>query len=210
MKTTQFSDRPVLVKSLILGGGLCLVIGLFFFLDIRPRFIRIEHQKKMIKSLTNEIEQYRRKIIGFKKPTKEEIEAWDSLTNRLKRRVPPTKDVLKAARLLADKAVEAHLMSVAIKMAVRNTSQGVVKIAGKEKSPPASDPTLKALKIHSFLMEVSYTSSLKDSLTFLDALTTDSEHFLQLENVKLEKDFPFIHTEALVRFYYGGDLDVKK
>ena len=102
-------------------------------------------------------------------------------------------------------------MEVNIKMPTQlQTPTGPLTIAGKEAIPSAEKQLIKELKLQSFMMEISYTSSLKKSLSFLDALITDPNTFLHVKKVIFKKDFPFIQTQASIRFYYGGDLHVEE
>ncbi len=211
MKFSWFHEQPPWLKALILGGGIGVAIGVFYLLDLHPKFQSIEKQKREITRLTAENDSYRKEILRFKKPTKAERTSWKTLSSKLIKRIPEAKDVLKAAKLLAEKAVEYHLMEVNIKMPTQlQTPTGPLTIAGKEAIPSAEKQLIKELKLQSFMMEISYTSSLKESLSFLDALITDPNTFLHVKKVIFKKDFPFIQTQASIRFYYGGDLHVEE
>lgn len=212
MKTpwSWLSGQPGWVKGVISGCGICIFMGLVYFLDIRPTFSHIEQYKSEIAALTAKNDASRKEILRFKKPTPEEVSSWRRLSAYLRKRIPEEKETLLAARLLAEKAVRNGLMDVSIKVPTHSASSPApTQIAGAQLSKTKKG-VFEHLKIHSFAMEITYVSSLQDGLAFLDEVVTNPDRFLQLEKVEIMKDFPFIRTKALVRFYYGGRLNVKE
>jgi len=210
LRTSRFTDRQAWVKGLVLGGVICVVIGLFYFLDLRPTFRHIEQYKREIMSLTAENDTYHKEILGFKKPTLKETRTWQVLSTHLRMLIPEKGDILQAARLLAEMAARNHLMDVSIKMPTHSASSPSIKqIAGNETSPTKKE-AFQNLQIHSFSMEMSFISSLQDGVAFLDEIATNQKRLLQFEMVDIVKDFPFIRTKVVLRFYYGGKLNVKE
>ncbi len=212
MKSDWFDSWPLWVKAGTLGTGIVVLVGLFYLLDFHPRFQRIEAYKKEISQLAKINETYRKEILSFKKVTSEELASWRTLSVKLRRRIPSEKDLLGAARLLAEKAVENHLMDVSIKTpSSQEKVMGPSRIASRvKKSVSKKSDFFKAFRLHYFVMKMSYLSSLKDSLAYLDALSNIPRYFLVLDDVVLKKDFPFIRTEVKIRFYYGGKLNVEE
>ncbi len=211
MKTQWLSDQPGWVKSIILGTGICVFIGLMYFLDFRPTFRKIKQEQNRIAALTVENDAFRKEIIHFKKPTPKEIQSWESLSGYLRERIPREKETLLAARLLAEKAAQNQLMDVTIKVPTVSASSLVIsQIAGKHPTVKTRQSLFKQFGIQSFDMEMDYVSSLKSSLAFLDAIGTNPTRYLETTQVKISKDFPFIRTNVIIRFFYGGRLNVKE
>jgi len=193
-----------------LGGGIFVFIVLAYLLDFRPIFKKITFDRQRIASLIAENDTYRREILHFKKPTRNEVRSWEILSAYLRKRIPKDQETLLAARLLAEKAAQNHLMDVSIRVPTSSAASPIfTQIAGKRTSVAAKRP-LTPFKIHTFRMEINYVSSLKKSLSFLDEIETNSVRYLELTRVKIMKDFPFIRTSAIIRFYYGGHLSVKE
>ena len=210
MKGPWISKQSGWVKGVIFGCAICTFIALIYFIDIRPLFQHIEQYKGEIAALTTKNDASRKEILRFKKPTPEEVSSWGTLSAYLRERIPEEKETLLAARLLAEEAVRNSLMDVSIKVPTHSASSPTLsQIAGGQPSKTKKG-IFEQLKIHSFAMEITYVSSLQASLAFLDEVITNPDRFLQLEKVEIMKDFPFIRTKVLVRFYYGGRLNVKE
>jgi len=211
MKTGWFKSLPAWGKGLILGGILAAAGGLFYLLDVSPLFHRIEQKNGEIVALTKQNDAYRKEILRFKRPKEKEYASWDTLSGRLRELVPRDKDVLAAARFLATYATRYNLMDVTIKMSTDSAAtNALTPIAGRHAEQKIKKDAFATLGIKTYVMEMAFVASFKNSAKFLDDIAMTSPRFFQVKKAQIEKDFPFIRTTLFIRFYYGGELNVKK
>ena len=211
MKTGWFKSLPAWGKGLILGGILAAAGILFYLLDISPLFHCIEQKNGEIVSLTKQNDAYRKEILRFKRPTEKEYASWDTLSGRLRELVPRDRDVLAAARFLATYATRYSLMDVTIKMATDSAATNTLTpIAGRRAEQEIKKDAFATLGIKTYVMEMAFVASFKNSAKFLDDIAMTSPRCFQVKKAQIEKDFPFIRTTLFIRFYYGGELNVKK
>jgi len=125
--------------------------------------------------------------------------------------VPRDKDVLAAARFLATYATRYNLMDVTIKMSTDSAAtNALTPIAGRHAEQKIKKDAFATLGIKTYVMEMAFVASFKNSAKFLDDIAMTSPRFFQVKKAQIEKDFPFIRTTLFIRFYYGGELNVKK
>jgi len=211
MKTEWFKSLPAWEKGLLLGGVLAITGVLFYLLDVSPLFQRIEHHNREIVALTKQNDGYRKEILRFKRPTKQEYASWETLSEQLREKVPVEKNVLAAARFLASYATRYKLMDVTIKMSTDTAAVSMLTpIAGSRAGQEIKKDAFATLGIKTYVMKMSFVSSFEESAKFLDDIIMTAPRFFQIKKALLEKDFPFIRTTLFIRFYYGGGLNVKK